>query len=202
MARGFNEQEKQKIHQTLMEEGKVLFSRFGLKKTSINELAKAAGIAPGSFYTFFNSKEELFFEIIEREEETIKNEFMNFDLNMAQHPKQAMKKLLLQTFIMIEENALFSQLLFEKNFDALLRRLPKEKLEAHFKKDSDTVALVASKWKKMGIVREIEEDVLAGLFRALFTMSLHKKEIGEGVYPKALKLLVDFIVEGLVSKEE
>jgi len=33
-------------------------------------------------------------------------------------------------------------------------------------------------------------------------MSLHKKEIGEGVYPQTLKLLVDFIVEGLVSKEE
>lgn len=201
MPRGFNEQEKQKINQTLMEEGKILFSQFGLKKTSINELAKAAGIAPGSFYTFFNSKEELYFEIIEKEEESIKSTFINFDFSKFQDPKQAMKGLLLQTFSMIEENALFSQLLFENNHDTLLRKLPKEKLEAHFNKDSDTVALVTSKWKQAGILREIDDAVMAGLLRALFTMSLHKQEIGESVYPQTFELLVGFIVDGLIIKE-
>jgi len=202
MPRGFTEQEKERIHQILLKEGKILFGRFGLKKTSIIELAKAAGIAPGSFYAFFPSKEELFFEIIEKEEEVIKQEFMKFDISKAQDPKQAMKQLLLKTFTKIEENTLLSQLLLENNHDTLLRKLPREKLEAHFKKDSSMVELIAAKWEETGMIREIDSDVLAGLFRALFTMSLHKKEIGEGVYPQTLALFVDFIVDGLVKVVE
>ncbi|WP_099156921.1 TetR/AcrR family transcriptional regulator [Virgibacillus ndiopensis] len=202
MPRGFTEQEKEKIKEKLMVEAKYLFSQFGLKKTSIQELTKSVGIAPGSFYTFFNSKEELYFEIIEQEEESIKREFMNFDITSAQDPKQAIKNLLLHALTMIEENVLINQLLFDNNYDILLRKLPKEKLEAHLENDSDTLAQITSKWKDLGILRKVDEDVLAGLFRALFTMSLHKNEIGENVYPQTLELLVDLIVDGLFRKEK
>jgi AcrR family transcriptional regulator len=198
MSRGFNEQEKLGIKQSLMNEGRILFSQYGLKKTSIIELAEAAGIASGSFYTFFNSKEELYFEILEKEEEVIKSEFVKYDFKGTGSPKQAMKYLIKQTFTMIDENPLFNKLLFDNNHDALLRKLPVEKLEAHMKKDTDMVRLVATKWKEAGIIRDIDEDVLAGLFRALFAMSLHKKEIGEKVYPQTLELLTDFIINGLV----
>ncbi|MFB6468114.1 TetR/AcrR family transcriptional regulator [Cytobacillus sp. Hz8] len=201
MPRGFNEQEKARIKQILLEEGKILFSRFGLKKTSINELAKAASIAPGSFYTFYQSKEELFFEIMEKEEEIIKSQFLDFDMTKEHDPKQAMKDLLLQAFANLERNTLFSQLFLENNYEAILRKLPQEKLESHFKLDSNAADLIVNKWKEKGLIREIDSEVLAGLFRALFTISLHKEEIGEEVYPQTLELLVHFIVEGLANNE-
>lgn len=201
MPRGFNEQEKQKIKQSLMDEGRRLFSQFGLKKTSVNELAKAVGIAPGSFYTFFISKEELYFEIIEQEEERIKNEFINYEIDKGKDIKQSIKNLLLQAFDTIEESPLISQLYFENNHQALLRKLPQEKLEEHFNKDHDTLTIVTSKWKAEGFLQNIDDDVMAGLFRALFMMSLHKREIGEHVYPQTLKLLLDLIVDGLVTEE-
>ena len=202
MPRGFTEQEKNRIIQLLMDEGRVLFSRYGLKKTSINELVKEAGIAPGSFYTFFNSKEELYFEIIEKEEELIKAALMNIDMEKAENPKYSMKEILLRIFKTIEENPLISQLFFENNYDALIRKLPPEKIEAHFEKDSDMLGLLMTKWKEIGLIREIDKDVLAGLLRALFTFSLHKKEIGEDVYPQVISLLVDFLVEGLFKGEK
>lgn len=201
MPRGFNEREKQKIKQSLMDEGKRFFGQFGLKKTSVNDLVKAVGIAPGSFYIFFNSKEELYFEILELEEERIKNEFINYEIGKAEDTKQSIKNLLLQTFDILEKSPLISQLYFENNHQALLRKLPQEKLEEHFNKDSDTLAIITSKWKDEGILQSIDDDVLAGLFRSLFTMSLHKKEIGESVYPQTLELLLDLVVEGLVIGE-
>ncbi|KGP72884.1 TetR/AcrR family transcriptional regulator [Pontibacillus yanchengensis] len=201
MPRGFTEKEKEKITETLMSEGKRLFSQYGLKKTSVNELAKAAGIAPGSFYTFYQSKEALYFDIIEQEEEAIKNSFIQYEIPKEENTKQAIKDLLMQTFAMIEENALFSQLYLEQNHEALLRKLPDEKLQAHFDNDSETLALITSKWKEEGFLRNIDDDVLAGLFRGVFSMSLHKKEIGEKVYPQTLELLVELIVDGLVVEE-
>ena len=36
-----------------------------LKKTSVDQLTKAVGIAKGSFYKFYESKEILFFAVLE-----------------------------------------------------------------------------------------------------------------------------------------
>lgn len=201
MPRGFNAKEKEKINRALMKEGKLLFTQYGLKKTSVNELAKAADIAPSSFYNFYKSKEELYFEIIEQEEEVIKSEFINYEIPKGKDTKQAIKDLLLQIFTMIDNNPLINQLYLENNHNLLLRKLPEQKLEAHFKKDSDTLSLVTSKWKEQGILRDINDDVLAGLFRSVFFMSLHKKEIGESVYRQTIDLLLDFIVDGVFIEE-
>ncbi|MEV1174059.1 helix-turn-helix domain-containing protein [Nonomuraea sp. NPDC049784] len=43
-----------------------LFATQGLKKTSLDELVAAPGIAKGSFYAFFDSKEELYKEVMIR----------------------------------------------------------------------------------------------------------------------------------------
>lgn len=199
--KGFSEQEKVKIRQSLIEEGKRLFTQFGLKKTSVSELAKSAGIAPGSFYAFYQSKEELYFEIIEEEEEAIKKAFIGFEIPKGQEVKQALKGLLMDTFTMIEENPLFHQLYVEQSYEALVRKLPEKKLEDHFQKDSAVLKQVTSRWKEEGILKDIDDEVLAGLFRGVFSMTLHKKEIGESVYPQTLELLIGWLIDGLIVEE-
>lgn len=43
------------------------FARFGFKKTSIDEVAKAAGVAKGTVYLACDSKEDLFYQVLHRE---------------------------------------------------------------------------------------------------------------------------------------
>src|SRR2546428_10128897 len=43
------------------------FSRFGFKKTSVDEIAKAAGVAKGTIYLAVDSKEDLFYQALHRE---------------------------------------------------------------------------------------------------------------------------------------
>jgi AcrR family transcriptional regulator len=63
MPRGFSDREKELIHDSLLMKGRELFINYGLKKTSIADLCREAGIALGSFYIFYSSKEEkLYFE--------------------------------------------------------------------------------------------------------------------------------------------
>ncbi|MCY7914456.1 TetR/AcrR family transcriptional regulator [Bacillus haynesii] len=52
----FTEKEKEAIRSALVHSGRELFAQLGLKKTSVSELTASAGIAQGSFYTFFDSK--------------------------------------------------------------------------------------------------------------------------------------------------
>ncbi|SDL85049.1 TetR/AcrR family transcriptional regulator [Sediminibacillus halophilus] len=201
MPRGFDENEKEEIYAQLLEHGKQLFSLYGLKKTSIAELSKAAGIAQGSFYSFYSSKEDLYFAILEKEEEAIKEELAHFSPKRKADPMEAIKQLLFQTLKRVEGNPLFSQMLQEDNLQALRRKLPKERLEAHFKKDADTLTVFTNLWKEAGIEVDIQEDVLTGLFRSLFLMTLHKKEIGEAIYDETMRLMIDLIISGITAKE-
>ena len=64
MPRAFSEEEKGRIRALLIEAGKSCFTRYGLKKTTIDDLVKPAGIAKSSFYLFFDSKETLYIECL------------------------------------------------------------------------------------------------------------------------------------------
>ncbi|HLO13158.1 MAG TPA: TetR/AcrR family transcriptional regulator, partial [Pseudoneobacillus sp.] len=64
----FSENELRIVQQSIYEKGKQLFIELGLKKTSIDDIVQACDIGKGSFYKFYTSKEELFFEIMKKEE--------------------------------------------------------------------------------------------------------------------------------------
>jgi hypothetical protein len=49
MAKMFNDKEKCIIRDRLMEKGKEFSSMYGLKKTNVDDLTRAAGTAKGSF---------------------------------------------------------------------------------------------------------------------------------------------------------
>lgn len=53
MAKSFTEIEKDNIRKRLISECEINWSKYGYKKTNIDELCSKSGIAKGSFYTFF-----------------------------------------------------------------------------------------------------------------------------------------------------
>lgn len=64
MARNFTMREKENIRNGLREACKESWTRYGYKKTSVDELCRQTGISKGSFYLFFDSKESLFCEVL------------------------------------------------------------------------------------------------------------------------------------------
>src|SRR5512139_3322623 len=76
MPKAFSEYEKDLIGNRLLEQGYKLFSAYGLRKTNIEELAQAAGISKGAFYNFYESKEELFMDVIEQAEIRLRREIL------------------------------------------------------------------------------------------------------------------------------
>lgn len=64
MAKGFTDQEKQNIKSKLLLECENSWTKYGYKKTSVDELCAKVGISKGAFYLFFESKEALFSETL------------------------------------------------------------------------------------------------------------------------------------------
>lgn len=61
-ARAFGEGKYTRI----LDAAQALFWRYGLKRTSIEDVAHEAGVAKGTVYLYFDSKETLFLEVAER----------------------------------------------------------------------------------------------------------------------------------------
>ncbi|HWP95457.1 MAG TPA: TetR/AcrR family transcriptional regulator [Syntrophomonadaceae bacterium] len=202
MPKGFNEREKVLIKDALIEKGRLLFGGYGLKKTGIADLTGAVGIAQGSFYNFYESKEALYFEILELEEQALKAALFLVLTPYENRPREYLKMLLRSALEMLENYPLMTQLYLEDSMRILVRKLPAEKLEKHFNKDHADLLPFIEKWQAQGILRKEKPEAITGLLRSLILLSLHKKTIGEAVYEDTITLFIDLISEGLVLKED
>ena len=61
----FTDYETEQLCRALLKETRHCAVTLGMKKTSVDQLTKAVGIAKGSFYKFYESKEMLFFAVLE-----------------------------------------------------------------------------------------------------------------------------------------
>ena len=200
MPRPFNEEEKKQIRAKLLLEGKDLFIRFGLNKTGIAELTKAAGISQGAYYLFFNSKEELYFAILEQEEQVIRERFLKW-LGKAEPLNRSRFREFLQLALKVfEENPLLRRLWLEKEIDDLLNKLPPSLMEQHTARDTEVLEPLIKHWQEAGYMVEGSPEVIAGVIRALFLLPLHCQEIGENLFPEVLDKYIDLISNGLIKE--
>ena len=65
MATAFTTEEKEVIRKKLHKVAKECLQRYGVKKTTVDQMAAMVDISKGSFYNFYSSKEMLFFAVLE-----------------------------------------------------------------------------------------------------------------------------------------
>lgn len=58
MPTGFTQEQQEEIREELFQKGIPLIRELGLQRTTVDKLTKACGIAKGSFYLFYESKED------------------------------------------------------------------------------------------------------------------------------------------------
>lgn len=201
MVKAFDERERETIQRALIEKGRELFGLYGLKKTSIKDLTDAVGIAQGSFYLFFPSKEEFYFDIMESEEERMKEQLIGQLMGTGRVTREGFKQFLLTAFRMIDENPIMRRMYMGDDYETLVRKLPPERIEKHQANDTGVLMPLILHWQDEGLMVKKSPDAIGGLMRALFTVTLHKKEIGD-VYPQTIELLVELIASGLMKEEE
>ena len=198
MARGFTDREREIIRNHLIEVGRNLFGTYGLKKTSIEDLTKAVGIAQGSFYTFFNSKEELYLEVMDREGEVIKEKLLRED-NIKELTREKLKNFFNKVYEVVSSNPIIRQMFFEEEVDILVRKIPPERMKEYNKRLMRDLLPIIKRWQDEGaIINNYRPEVIVALLQVLYHPILHKKDCDENVFDEMLKLLVDIFAKGLV----
>jgi AcrR family transcriptional regulator len=201
MAIPFTDAERQRIRTLLLTEGREMFVRYGLKKTSIADLTRAAGIGQGSFYLFFRSKEDLFFEILDHEEKMLR-EIIADMLSSCEPTRMRIKEVMIQSLTLLSENELIASVLHSDDYERLMNRVPEDKVASHLAEESNYVERELQQLQSKGVFKRVKSEVISGVLYALFILHLHKRQIGEAVFPHVVELLADVICDGLVSQGE
>jgi AcrR family transcriptional regulator len=62
---------KQEKSESILGSAKKLFARYGLQKTSVDEMARMARVAKATIYNYFGSKDQVYLEVLRREMDEI-----------------------------------------------------------------------------------------------------------------------------------
>ncbi|WP_088831785.1 TetR/AcrR family transcriptional regulator [Paenibacillus tyrfis] len=195
----FRKEEKEAIRECLLSKGKELFVQYGLKKTSLDDIVAACGIAKGSFYSFFDTKEELYFEIAKREE-SFKDRLLADMLSSELPPKVLLHELFRTSFETIDANPFLQRVFRQDEWEQLVRKLPQETMQQHAEEDTRATQQLFEKWQSQGAMLPLEHEVVSGLLRAVVFVSLHKAELGD-VYERVVELMIRFVVNGLTASD-
>ena len=190
MSRAFSEQKKELIRKLLLEQGYKLFSTYGLKKTNIEEIAKATGISKGAFYSFYDSKEALFMEVIEQAENHVRQEILAA-IDQPEGTARARLFLVLKKAYSLFREIPILQFITGSDYDILFRRLSAEKLQTHLANDRAFLNQLVTTCQNAGIPIRIPPEQIVGLLYPLALSILHEDEL----YQAGIRNNIDPLLE-------
>ena len=199
MPKAFTEKEKGTLRAQMREKGKKLFETHGLKKTSVDELTEAVGISKGAFYLFYESKEELFMEILEGFEKEIQEKILNFAANPNANARKNVGEAL-KSFLLTWDDYPLLKNLGKADFDYLVRKLPAERVMQHSNNDEEFTSQLIKKIKREGIQVKASPRVIGNLMKSLFFFSLHREDMGNAAYTETMNLLIDLVSGHIVGE--
>ncbi len=199
MPRIFSASERERIRRALVDEGRKHFLRYGLRKTSVEELTRTAGIAKGTFYHFFESKEDLCFEIYDEEEKELGGAVRDL-LATHDNPTEALQALMQFSLEVLRGDSLLTRLRESGEYALLARGVGQERLAQHLSHDVEMARGLLEALRAKGASPDISPDVLAAILRAVAMLSLHEREIGAEQYGQAMERMIGWIARGITEE--
>ncbi|MEZ7765503.1 TetR/AcrR family transcriptional regulator [Gemella sp. 27098_8_92] len=196
MATAFTDEEKKVIKKKLHTVAKECLQRYGVKKTTVDQMVVMANISKGSFYNFYSSKELLFFAVLEEYQVEIMNRLTEqLEQENLINTNQFVQ--LLYDFYQ-DFRYSFMYTIFKNNeMELLIRKLPKEVITTHHLLDNGMIEKIVS---RINIQENITVEIVSALFRTIAMCILHIDEIGGKQFDTVLKLLIQGIVREITEE--
>jgi AcrR family transcriptional regulator len=200
MPRGFTDQERQIIQARLIKTGKDSFGQFGIRKTSVEDLARLSGISKGAFYQFFSSKEDLYFAVLRSYETEQHNNMFTILSQETDDERALLKSVMKEIMHQVDNDPFVRRLLGKDEFQYLWQKFTPEQLENAMDADIDFASQLVETWRQKGKLKVDNPQLVTGVFRALFFLLLHKEDIGVDIFPGVMDLLLESSIERLIDK--
>lgn len=178
---------------------KKLFSEKGFKDTNVAEITREAGVAVGTFYLYYSSKEKLFFDVFMEENLKLKQLCLD-SLDYSASPQTIIEQMLRINMEGFATNPILRQW-YQSNVY--------QKLEQVFRKENamdsmtflyDVFLVLVERWQAEGKMRrDIDSKMIMMLFAAIINVDTHKDEIGLEFFPELLQIMTSLVLQGLTE---
>jgi len=132
-----------------------IFSRYGLIKTTVDEIAKAARMGKASLYHYFKSKEDIFREVVEKENKLL-TEKIQEAINKEDSPQEKIRVYIITRMKYLNELANIHSALKDDYLDhyAFIEKIR----ERNFQEEIETIKNILKEGVKKEIfkIRDIE----------------------------------------------
>ncbi len=179
----------------IFKSGRELFLLKGFKEVNVSDITREAGVGVGTFYNYYPSKEELFFDIYFKENEAAKKSIVG-SLDLNDDPVALATKFLSLSADIMSKNRILQEW-YNKDIFADLEQRYNDKYGCFL---FDFYMDLLRKWKMENKIRnDIDDELLFALMNSVIYLDTHKEEIGIQYFPQVIRLLVEFILKGLTD---
>lgn len=185
--------------ETIYNCAKELFTEKGFKDTNVADITKQAGMATGTFYNYYPSKDKLFMDIYMEENRKLKESILA-GIDQDGDPAQVMNRMIYLNYTGMLANPILKEWYNRDVFN---------KIEQNFRAESGargvdflyyTFADVVKKWQAQGKMRaDISSEMIMTIFAAIVNIDVHKEEVGLQYFPQVLNYISDFVMQGLTD---
>ena len=206
MPKIYSETERTDIKDSLKREANFLMIERGIKKTTVDELVKRAGIPKGTFYLFYPSKEMLLFECIQ--------DFHNgADKIISDGMEQIIRKYksrtkgkrfsnecldeitdVLMEAINITGGSCLKIMLDPESMNLLISKLPEDVLKKHGNDSKENILL-----EFFGIKDKEKIQAISGSFTLILLGIIYSSVLGDELAEKSTRLLVRGVVKQMAE---
>ena len=197
MATAFTDEEKEIIRKKLHKAARECLQRYGVRKTTVDQMVAMVDISKGSFYNFYSSKEILFFTVLEEYQIEIMNSFAEQLEQKKQINTDQFARLLYDFYQDFRYSFVFT-IFKNREMELLIRKLPKEVIITHHLLDDRMVEKIVS---RINIRENVSVEIVSALFRTVAMSILHTEEIGEKQFDTILKLLIQGILVQIIEED-
>ncbi len=192
MPRAFTEAERERVRARLLAAAREAMPRTGLRRTPVEQLTRSAGIAKGSFYLFFESREALLLELLRSAEAEAR-----VALRAAVHRESAdrLERVLRVVFRQVLDNPVLRTLTDAEELAWLARAMPVEVLQAAQLDDDAFFGDLYDGLVDRGAIAEGRREVFLGLPRVALGVLQQREALGE-----RLEATIDLLVLGLARE--
>ncbi|WP_242953622.1 TetR/AcrR family transcriptional regulator [Clostridium merdae] len=178
--------------------GKHLFCLKGFKDTNVAQIMKMAGMAAGTFYNYYSSKEALFLDIYNDENVALKENIMK-KIDIDAEPIHVIQKMLQLNLAGMNENPILREWYNRESFSKIEKKFREENGLARVDFLYSGFIEIVRKWQAEGRMRQdIDAEMIMAIFTSLVVMETHKDEIGIDYFPQLIEYLAEFTMKGLM----
>ncbi|MBP2622651.1 TetR/AcrR family transcriptional regulator [Streptococcus oricebi] len=181
----------------LRQAARDVFAQKGYKSTNISDITKRAGMAVGSFYKHYASKEAIFLDVYIEENATVREKIIQ-QVDWQAEPEALIEQFFQVNFSLILQNKILTEWSNPAISPVLHQHFSSEEVKKNYNFHQFLVETFSERLQEEGIAPDLIEEIMQ-VYQLLYYVDCHMTEADFAGYNEAMPTLIRYFVKGIFA---